>query len=73
MILFPIALLWMIGVIVWVLRNEGSPSAPELIRRWLPSRPHGPRRGRPTGSPDHGGLAAGRTRARSAQRDTADR
>jgi hypothetical protein len=70
MILFPIALLWLIGVIVWVVRNEGSPSAPELIRRWLPRRPTGPR-GRPTGAHDRRGSVTGR--ARASRRDSAGR
>jgi hypothetical protein len=70
MILFPIALLWLIAVIVWVVRNEGSPSTPEFVRRWLPRRPDGPQRGRPTGTPDRRGSVAGR--ARRAERDTAD-
>jgi hypothetical protein len=51
-------------------RNEGSPSTPEFVRRWLPRRPDGPQRGRPTGTSDRRGSVAGR--ARRAERDTAD-
>ena len=59
--LFPIAFLWVIVVIVWVIRNEVTPEQ-EKTRRWtrLPSRPpRRPRRGRPNGSR---ARASGRSR-----------
>jgi hypothetical protein len=53
MILFPIAFLWLLCVMVWIIRNSlNEPdSPPREPRRWLPRPPRrtpgGPRRGRP--------------------------
>ena len=50
MVLFPIALIWLVCVVIWLVRN--STNEPELPpdepRRWWP-RPRRPGRG-PTGS-----------------------
>jgi hypothetical protein len=51
-VLFPIALVWVIVVIVWVVRNEVT-SEHGQTRRWIRLRPRpsrSPRRGRPNGS-----------------------
>jgi hypothetical protein len=51
-VLFPIALVWLIAVIVWVVRNEVTPEQ-DTARRWTrlrPRPPRSPRRGRPNGS-----------------------
>jgi hypothetical protein len=51
-VLFPIAFVWVIAVIVWVVRNEATPEQ-DRARRWTrgrPRRPRSPRRGRPNGS-----------------------
>ena len=51
MILFPLALLWIVGVIIWVIRNnvtdEPGASEPRDWKRW---RPRPPRRPWNTGS-----------------------
>lgn len=51
MILFPLALLWIVGVIIWVIRNNvsGEPGASEP-REWKRWRPRPPRRPWNTGS-----------------------
>ena len=51
MILFPLALLWIVGVIIWVIRNnvDSEPGAPEP-RDWKRWRPRPPRRPWNTGS-----------------------
>jgi hypothetical protein len=56
MVLFPFALIWLIVLIVWVIRNEVAPPD-ERPRVWVPRRPRPPRnpRGRPHGSPDRTG------------------
>jgi hypothetical protein len=67
MVLFPIALVWLVIVIVWVVRNEVKPEEGRL-RRWVPRRPRSPRnpgRGRPN---DPGGR---RGSARAPRDDTA--
>jgi len=45
MVLFPIALLWLIGVIIWVVRNESKPGQERKLdwRRWRPRPPRLPR------------------------------
>ena len=51
MILFPIAFLWLLCVMIWIIRNSlNEPdSPPREPRRWLPRPPRrnpgGPRRG----------------------------
>jgi hypothetical protein len=72
MVLFPIALLWLVGVLIWVVRNEGAPGhdAIRVWRRWLPKRPAG---GRDAGPHDasggrRGGRAATQAHARAAKR-----
>jgi hypothetical protein len=52
MVLFPIALLWLIGVIVWVVRNEAKPGQERKLdwRRWRPRPPRLPRGGRAGGA-----------------------
>jgi hypothetical protein len=56
MVLFPFALIWLIVVLVWVVRNEVKP--PEERRTWIRRRPRPPRnpRGRPHGSRDRAGA-----------------
>jgi hypothetical protein len=60
MILFPLALLWIVGVIIWVIRNNvsGEPGASEP-RDWKRWRPRPPRR------PWNAGSAASERRAKS--------
>jgi hypothetical protein len=55
MVLFPLAVVWLVVVLVWVLRNSRN-AAPEdrVWRRWRPS----PRR------PRDGGDSGSRARAR---------
>jgi hypothetical protein len=52
MVLFPIAVIWLIVVFVWVLRNSrnGEPEEP-VWRRWR-SKPRRPRDGDGSGSRD---------------------
>lgn len=49
MLLFPIMLLWIVGVLIWIVRNnitdEPGERAPRDWTRWRP-RPHRPRDGR---------------------------
>jgi hypothetical protein len=62
MVLFPFALLFLIGVIVWVIRNEGAPEEQDEARLWPRLRPRPPRnppRGRPHGSRDRAGAQRG--------------
>jgi hypothetical protein len=63
MVLFPIALLWLVGVIIWVVRNEAKPENERKLdwRRWRPRPPR-----RPGGSGRFGG--AGARAARSTRR-----
>jgi hypothetical protein len=50
MVLFPIAVVWLIVVLVWVLRNSRNELPEDRIwRRWRPS-PRKPRDGRDAGS-----------------------
>jgi len=60
MILFPLALLWIVAVIIWVIRNNvsGEPGASEP-RDWKRWRPRPPRR------PWNTGSAASERRAKS--------
>ena len=59
MVLFPLALLWLIVVAVWVYRHsQSTPPEDQVWRRWRP-RPRAPRDGEPT---------AGRARARRASK-----
>jgi len=59
-VLFPLAVIWLIVVLVWVLRNSRNDTPEERVwRRWRPRR-RGPRDGGPRGT-------------RSARRETAGR
>ena len=56
MVLFPIAFVWVIVVIVWVVRNEVTPEQ-DQTRSWTrlrPRPPRSPRRGRPNGARSSG-------------------
>jgi hypothetical protein len=70
MVLFPIALLWLVGVIIWVVRNEAKPGTERKIdwRRWRPRPPRRPGTGGRFGG--SAARAAGPTR-RSARREAA--
>jgi hypothetical protein len=62
MVLFPLAFVWVIVLIVWIVRNEVRPEE-EQTRRWTrvrPRPPRGPRRGRPNGSRARPGARASR-------------
>jgi hypothetical protein len=49
MVLFPIAVIWLIVVFVWVLRNSrNAPPEERVWRRWRPA-PRKPRDGRDAG------------------------
>ena len=68
MVLFPFALIFLIGVIVWVIRNEGAPEEDDArlwprLRPWRPSSPRNPR-GRPHGSRDRAGAQRGSSTTR---------
>jgi len=41
-VLFPIAVVWVIVVVVWVVRNEVNPEQ-DTTRRWTRLRPRPPR------------------------------
>jgi hypothetical protein len=65
MVLFPLAVIWLIVVIVWVVRNQTAPPEERAWARWRPRPPRTPPRGRPHGSPDRSGgrrASAGTTR-----------
>ena len=66
MVFFPIALLWIIGVIIWVIRNNVSeePGAAEP-RDWKRWRPRPPRRPWNTG-PDRSGRRTESSRGENA-------
>jgi hypothetical protein len=50
MVLFPLAVIWLIVIFVWVLRNSrNAPPEERVLRRWRPS-PRKPRDGEPSGS-----------------------
>jgi hypothetical protein len=67
MVLFPIAVIWLAIVFVWVLRNSRNGEPEETVwQRWRP-RPRRPRDGADTGG---GGS---RTRARRETTRAADR
>jgi hypothetical protein len=56
MVLFPLAVIWLVVILVWVLRNSRNAEPEEPVwRRWR----HSPRR------PRDGGDDAGGSRARS--------
>jgi hypothetical protein len=66
-VLFPIAFVWVIAVIVWVIRNEVTPEQ-DRARRWArlrPRPPRSPRRGRPNGSPTRSSGRRSEARASS--------
>ena len=70
MVLFPIAVIWLIVILVWVLRNSRRARAPRgraSVRRWRPSPSPAARRGRHSGA-----SRASSGRARRRQRATAD-
>jgi hypothetical protein len=62
MVLFPIALLWIIGLLIWIIRNDanapGEQGTTRDWKRWRPRPPHRPQTGR------LGGLAARATGSR---------
>ena len=64
MILFPIAFIWLLCVMIWIIRNSiDEPDGEERERRrWVPRLPRG---GRPHGSPSRG-PAGDRARVPSA-------
>ena len=62
MVLFPIAVIWLVVIFVWVLRNSrNAPPEERVLRRWRP-KPRTPR--------DEDGAGS---RGRAARRETADR
>jgi hypothetical protein len=69
MVLFPIAFIWMIIVLIWVVRNESNKPEAERFwvrKGWRPRRPRGPRRG-PAGTAQR--RASARRAARAIERD----
>jgi hypothetical protein len=67
MVLFPIAVLWLVFVLVWVLRKSASPDSPPR-KEWTRPRRRPPRG--PHGRPARGGLGA---RAKAQRRERAAR
>lgn len=69
MVLFPIALVWLIVVIVWVVRNERNheEGQPRQWAQWRPTPPRDPRRGGPERS---GGRRGNAGASRGATRDS---
>ncbi|HEU5213350.1 MAG TPA: hypothetical protein VFU10_11320 [Gaiellaceae bacterium] len=63
MVLFPFALIWLVVLIVWVVRNEKNREEgdPRRWAWWRPSPPRDPRRG----GPDRVGGRRGAGRAES--------
>ena len=62
MVLFPIAFIWLLAVMIWIIRNSlNEPDAPgREPRRWFPRpprRPTGRRPGSPRASPRSGSAA----------------
>jgi hypothetical protein len=70
MVLFPIALLWLVGVIIWVVRNEAKPGKERRLdwRRWRPRPPRRPMTGGRFGGSE---ARATRPTRRSARREAA--
>jgi hypothetical protein len=66
MVLFPIALIWIICVLVWLIRNSlNEPDVPgeeREQRRWWPRPPRRPNGRRPSGSRSGDKRAATRSR-----------
>jgi hypothetical protein len=62
MILFPIALIWLLCVLIWVIRNSMNESdgreQQREPRRWLPRPPRRPSGRHPHGSPSRGRAGA---------------
>ena len=54
MVLFPIALIWLICVVIWIVRNSMNDDVPgqepEQPRRWWPRPPRRPHDRKPSGS-----------------------
>gem|GEM_PF-4866622 len=64
MVLFPVALLWLVAVVIWLARNSRNElDEPEpRRRRFVPRRPHRP------GAGPRGGRARARTAAAASRR-----
>jgi hypothetical protein len=64
MVLFPIAFIWLLCVMIWIIRNSlNEPDAQERPpRRWRPRPPLRPGRRSPHGSPSRGRAGAARAR-----------
>ncbi|HEX7084590.1 MAG TPA: hypothetical protein VF186_10795 [Gaiellaceae bacterium] len=69
MILFPIALLWLIGVLIWAYRNNLTELGPDGKRQWTGWRPRSPRRP-PGGRRDGSGSAARAGGSRQERRES---
>jgi hypothetical protein len=63
MVLFPIAFIWLLCVMIWIIRNSlNEPDGGERPpRRWRPRTPRLPG-GRPHGSKTRGGAGSARVR-----------
>jgi hypothetical protein len=68
MVLFPLALLWIIGVIVWIVRNNLDGSPGERERSWRRWRPRPPRRPWSTAPSSPARRAGGAARASAPER-----
>jgi hypothetical protein len=61
MVLFPIAVIWLVVVIVWVVRNSQNAGPEDPVwRRWR-SKPRRPRDGDSSGRRDRAGRRASAT------------
>jgi hypothetical protein len=67
-ILFPIALLWLIGVLIWAYRNNLTEIGPDGRRQWTGWRPRSPRG--PAGDDRRGGSAARAGGSRQERRES---
>lgn len=67
MILFPIALLWLVGVLIWAYRNNLTEIGPNGRRHWTGWRPRSPQR---PPRDRRGGSAARAAGSRTAERST---